>query len=284
MPRTEQLGLTREDIFVQRTKMFPRLPKILTEGDSWFDLPFPGRNIIDQLITHYSGEACWLRLEHSGDEATEMFLRDPKQHVNQVDTLQRVLKTYAFDLILISAGGNDIIGTDGDFFGSLLQSGDEDEPASFLDLDRLTDKLDEIEEAYRALFALRDQYQLGKKIVAHSYDDAIPQDRGVRLVFPIKGPWFWPHLIDAGITSPRVQCDIVHELMERFKARLQTLADEPGNKFLLLDTSDTVNDDQWEDELHPSAEGFHTVAEKFLPALREFCPGHFQHAWPLRAD
>ena len=77
MPKTDQLALTREDIFIQRTKLFPKLPKILTEGDSWFDLPFPGRNIVDQFITHFPGEACWLCLEHSGDELHQM-LADPQ--------------------------------------------------------------------------------------------------------------------------------------------------------------------------------------------------------------
>jgi hypothetical protein len=65
---------------------------------------------------------------------------------------------------------------------------------------------------------------------------------------------------------------------------LRPLADEPANGFQFVDTSGCVGDDQWEDELHPSAEGFHAVAGEFLPLLRMFCPGRFQLAWPLRAD
>src|SRR5215831_1161347 len=106
MPKTEQEPHTRESIFRDNCRLYPRNPKILTEGDSWFDLPFPQRNIIDQLITHYSGEANWLRLEHSGDEATEMFFDQDRldevenlsgHRSQQADLIQK-LKSYSFDL------------------------------------------------------------------------------------------------------------------------------------------------------------------------------------------
>ena len=137
---------TREEIFTRRSRQFPRLPRILTEGDSWFDLPFPGRNIVDQLLAHYPDNACWLRLERVGEEATQMFLPQAGKGISQVDHLRGMLQEYTFQLLLISAGGNDAIGTDGQFFGSLLRNAGTNNAADYLNMKKLDRKLGEVSE------------------------------------------------------------------------------------------------------------------------------------------
>lgn len=283
MPRPP-IPETREEIFARRSRQLPRLPRILTEGDSWFDLPFPGRNIVDQLLSHYPDNACWLRLERVGEEATQMFLPQAGKGISQVDHLRRMLQKYTFHLLLISAGGNDAIGADGKFFGSLLRNAGTNNAADYLDTKKLDGKLDEVMDAYDVLLRLRDEHQQGRPVVAHVYDYAIPQNRPVRLVFPIKGPWLWPHLQTRGVTAPKLQRQIVRVLIDRFADRLFALEDRPGSNFHVVDTRNKVRDDEWGDEIHPSGDGFHRVAGEFVPWLRGFCPGSFGTAWPARVD
>lgn len=274
MPKTDNLALTREDIFVQRTRSFPNLPKILTEGDSWFDLPFPNRNIVDQFITHFPGEACWLRLEHSGDEIHQM-LTEP-----QLSTLRGKMIKYRFDAILISGGGNDLV--DENLAPILNRWVDGMTAEDCLDEAKLTAQLGRIENDYRALLALRDQHQPGCPIITHGYDHAIPQDRGVKLfLWQVKGPWIWPRMINKGISDPDIQRDIARLLIDRFNARIATLSENPVNKFLMADTRKTLAEADWGDELHPTERGFQKIASRLLPHLRQACPGSFKGVFPL---
>lgn len=264
--------------------MFPHLARILSEGDSWFDLPFPGRNIVEQLIHHYPGEACWLRLEHSGDEACDMFLSKPGRRLNSVDEFRRVMGKYTFQVLMISGGGNDIIGADGEFFATLLRATSSDDPAKYLNFQRLDAKLDEVIEAFEIVLRLRDQLQPGKPVVTHVYDYAIPRNRPVRLLLPVAGPWLWPQLQRHGITDPALQRGIVRVMIDRFAERLLDLAQRPGANLHVVNTRGLVKDHEWPDEIHPSEEGFHRVAGAFVPVLRKLCPGSFAKAWPLSAD
>jgi hypothetical protein len=271
-------------MFARRAGMFPHLPRILSEGDSWFDLPFAGRNIIEQLRAHYDGQACWLRLEHSGDEVCDMFLPKRDRRLNAVDEFRRVLGKYTFHVLMISGGGNDIIGADGAFFATLLRPSTSDDPARHLDLPRLDAKLDEVITAYEVVLRLRDQLQPGKPVVTHVYDYAIPRNRPVRLLLPVAGPWLWPQLQRHGVTEAGLQRGIVRVMIDRFAERLRELAGRPGAHLHVVETRGLVKPSEWPDEIHPSEEGFHRVAGAFVPVLRQLCPGRFAGAWPLAVD
>jgi hypothetical protein len=293
MPKTEHQPHTRESIFRDNCARFPHRPKILTEGDSWFDLPFPDRNIVDQLITHYSGEANWLRLEHVGDEATQMFFTE--ERLRQVEGMENTqsqraemvskCKTWKFQLILISAGGNDLIGNEGWFFGSLIKSASGSDPRPYLNMSRLARKLDEVFEAFDQLIRIRDQHQMGVPIVVHGYDYAIPQPKGAELfTLRLKGPWMWEHVKHLG---DNLRCGIARVLMDELNDRMQRFADTRAN-FHYVDARNSVRPETgpfgWLDEIHPAGVGFHAVAKHFVPLLRRFCPGSFQRDWPLGAD
>lgn len=296
MPKTEHQPHTRESIFRDNCARFPHRPKILTEGDSWFDLPFPDRNIVDQLITHYSGEANWLRLEHIGDEATEMFFTQDRLdqveglggHRSQRASLVEKLTHWRFQLMLISAGGNDLIGTDGRFFATLLKDGNGSDPANYLKLARLEAKIVEVLQALDELIRLRDFHQPGCPIVTHGYDYAIPQPKGAELfLFSLKGPWMWPQLQARGIVDRSLQRNITRLMIDRLNQRLQQFAAGRVN-FQVIDARNSVDPQVgplgWLDEIHPGARGFHAVAGRFVPFLREFCPGRFLRDWPLMRD
>ena len=112
--------------------------------------------------------------------------------------------------------------------------------------------------------------------------------RGAELfMFNLKGPWMWPHLRARGILDGALQRGIVRLMIDRLNERFQEFADsQPG--FHFVDARGSVKPEVgpfgWLDEIHPGAAGFHKVAGKFVPWLRQSCPGRFQRDWPLMAD
>jgi hypothetical protein len=52
------------EAYIDKLNAAPGRVGILTEGDSWFALPLPGRpNVVDVLIRQLGSKAAWLRLE-----------------------------------------------------------------------------------------------------------------------------------------------------------------------------------------------------------------------------
>ena len=51
---------------------------------------------------------------------------------------------------------------------------------------------------------------------------------------------------------------------------LADLASTPANKFVLAETQNTLEPDDWANELHPYPNGFKKIAQKFLESLRAY--------------
>jgi hypothetical protein len=237
-------------------------------GDSWFDYPIIDNDtstygnctdIIKQLPSLATPTPNIFKLAHAGDATTaEMGL--PKR--------QRLIATLIDpnnwpggypDAILISGGGDDIAG---DQFCILLDSA-LDGPQG-LNQVRLNLVLGAIEASYRDLFLLRNRYAPGVPIFGHTYDFPIPNG-----VHPFcAGPWLKPSLDECGWTDPVQARQIVQNVLLAFGARLKSLADDPANNFILIQTQNTLSDDSyWANELHPTEGGFGLLAQRFVRAL-----------------
>jgi len=253
--------------YIDKLDAAPGRVGILTEGDSWFALPFPKRpNVVDVLIRQLGSKAAWLRLEKSGDEARIMMAAE------QWEMLQKELtRTKArFDAILFSAGGNDIVGR------AMLPLLKQREPwmawQDCIHGERLQQRLAQIEGAYRELIALRDDYHPDAWIFSHDYDRAIPGDKPIRFgPFKVAGPWMKPHLDAKGITDPSDQKLIVGHMLERFAQTLQRL-EETSHRFHHVRTQRAPAATEWDDEIHPSKAGFEKIAAKVRTALAERFP------------
>ncbi len=262
--------------FRDKIKKRPDLPRILTEGDSWFAFPLPERrNIIDQLIDlNDTNKAAWLRLESNGDTIEEMM--SGRQWANLVDVVQEFRQpANHLQLILISAGGNDVVGR----LEPLL---DTKRPGMSWEDCLLTAKIDErmqqIEAEFLRLISLRDQWLPDCPILTHTYDYAIPQDKPVRLLGLIpEGPWMWPALLKKNIKAGKDQRAVVRFLIDRFADLATSLADAHGN-LIVVDTRGTLEEDEWGDEIHPTNRGFEKVMRRFLPELNRLFPAHFPPA------
>jgi hypothetical protein len=101
------------------------------------------------------------------------------------------------DAILLSAGGDDIVGNS---FAIYL-----DYHGGGLDDDRFQGILASVQASYMDLFALRDiaaaELKIDPKqitIFGHCYDYAIPNNRPAGWPIPLSGPWLWPSLNFSG--------------------------------------------------------------------------------------
>ena len=92
----------RQAVFAASIKQFPERLVMLTEGDSWFSYPL-NANIADYI--EMMNDFSILRLEHNGDEARDILGAGSEQ----LKKLKYYLKNYPVDLLLMSAGGNDLV-------------------------------------------------------------------------------------------------------------------------------------------------------------------------------
>ena len=92
----------RQAVFSASIKQFPKRLVILTEGDSWFSYPL-NANLADYV--EMMNDFSILRLEHNGDEAREILGPGSEQ----LKKLKYYLKNYPVDVLLVSAGGNDLV-------------------------------------------------------------------------------------------------------------------------------------------------------------------------------
>ena len=244
---------------------------ILAMGDSWFDYPLDGdeialasTDIIAQLPGAAAVKPLTLNIAHYGDTSTQIFgLGKQHQVVGLLADPANWRGSGKPDAILISAGGNDIIG---DCFCIYLGYETLGEPA--LDEQRYQGALASIEASYRSLISFRDLRMPGVPIFAHCYDFPFPTGVGVLCL----GPWLKPGLDYTGWGyEPGVE--VCHRMLTDFRAVLAGLASDAANLFVLVDTQGTLGANDWANELHPFPPGFGRLSGRFVATLRGVFPG-----------
>jgi hypothetical protein len=262
---------------LRRTRPKTAIPNVpldfLAIGDSWFEYPLNGNGpsfentaivadaqlgsmgspppkILNQAL---HGQATTAMLSYENQEQMISVLQDQDQWLNQTTSLP--------DAILVSAGGDDLVG---DQFVIYLDYGGEG-----LNITRFQGALDSVRASYLDLFAFRNTFANGVPIIGHCYDYAIPNN-----VHPIcvASAWLWPSLSFAGYDYG-AGLQVVTQMIDLFHDMLAILASDPKNNFSLVDTRNTLtrNASQpggWANEIHPYFSGFTSLAERFLVQLR----------------
>jgi hypothetical protein len=143
-------------------------------------------------------------LKYENQEILISLLEDKEQWLNQASGLP--------DAILVSAGGDDIVG---DQLAIYLDYG-----AGGLNAGRLPGVLDSVQASYMDLFAFRDIFAKDVPIIGHCYDYAIPDN-----VYPIciESAWLWPSLSFAGYDYTE-GLNIVSQMIDKFYGMLSNLA------------------------------------------------------------
>ena len=251
---------------------------LLAEGDSWFDYPF--FDVLEELEEGfgYSIES----VAHKGDTVEEM-----AYDANQLDKLARKLEKLGRGgkvprAILLSGGGNDIAGEE---FSVLLNHKlsslpplNEQVVAGLID-ERLRAAIVELASAVTHL--CQESLNATVPMVMHGYDYPVPDGRGYLGGFWIlPGPWLAPGFRKKGYddSQMRLRCDLMVKLIDRFNTLLQGIAGGPGLGHLHhVDLRGTLSQrlqgkaykSWWNDELHPTEQGFARVAAKFDQLIRQ---------------
>jgi hypothetical protein len=258
----------KQAVFAASVKQFPKRLVMITEGDSWFSYPL-NANIADHI--EMMNDFSFLRLEHNGDDARDIFAAGSEQ----LKKLKHYLKTYAVDALLLSAGGNDIVSEElGNFLNKKVNG---NAWQSAINLGTLTTVLDEIVAAYARLLDARDTLRPKCMVFAHSYCYFQPTGRKATGPFGLlkSGPWMRPVLTKKGIDPDSEGRELARYLVDELHARLKALA-AVRSRFVVIDHRATLPGDDlhWADEIHPSGTGFRRLAEDcWRPALKAAFPG-----------
>jgi len=264
-----------ETEFRRLIKRYPDRPVVIAEGDSWFAWPkewlIAGKasNVIAHLTLMHRFNL--LQLASNGDEVVDMLSGESKFR------LVKLIEKYHVDYLLFSGGGNDIVGAyDFDFF--LRANPHADSFDDYINLPRLHRRISQIQNAYRDLLDLCDQYSLNKdiKIVTHAYDYAVPDPKGAIFAdghFKIDHgkSWMYPYLKTKKVPA-KWHRDIVRYFIDALGAFQKLLQQERPDRIIFADTRGTLKPGKkdWLNEIHPTPRGFKKVALKICQAMG-FC-------------
>lgn len=240
----------------------PTAPRALCFGDSWFQYP-PHPTDLNKQIARLFKNTLFLREGVAG--------RDSAMWKRALPRIQREIGTYRFNAILLSTGGNDIVGSE---LSEFVKTKDQPQspgdvawgeiPApvfQHIRLDTFGLALRYAVNDIRQVVQFRDLYQPACPVFVHNYDYIWPSGVGYTLG-PIKmKPWVKPHLDDVGLTDPVAQRVLTHWLIDQFTRELKAFVSQRAN-MVLIDSRGTLKTRaQWENEIHPTAAGFERIAK-----------------------
>jgi lysophospholipase L1-like esterase len=234
----------------------PGWPLVLSEGDSWFSYA----NVVGELDRVGAGQRPWalLRLEKAGDEI--LTILSGKQRAQLRDYLER----WPFDAMLLSAGGNDIIGPDLPPLLRPFQPGMEVQ--DLVAFSRFERRLRQIQDCLRELLDLIGDAGSPTQVFVNSYDYVVPSGIGAPL--GLAGPWVLPAL-EARNIPPALHQPVVRLLMDAFAGAVDAVAAEPRGfaRLVRVPTAGLLGPGDWKDEIHPNHSGAVKVAGAFATAL-----------------
>ena len=276
MRRIETVG---GDVTVvsRATAEFPTDQLVYAEGDSWFDkftpIPQSGTNLLDAIRTPFL--TAVVDVAHIGDEARDMV------RGHQARQTRAMFDLFAFNSILLSAGGNDLKNVFADLFTAKALAA-EGVPSRFQprDLDRLArpaSYAEFFEDVMRSIGrfvdlrnAARNPTTRAAPIFVHGYDYLQPRPAGAAIFAGSRigpGPWLYPALKAAGLTDVQMRAAADAVVDEMNLQLAQVIAPLPNvhvidQRGLLTPAAagTTGSDADWLDEIHPNPQGFVKLA------------------------
>jgi hypothetical protein len=256
--------------YAQAVDRNPTWARALCFGDSWFQyVPHP--TDLNKQLARAFRRTLFLREGLAG--------RDRQNWRIALPQIGRHIRNYRFDAILLSHGGNDIVGPEMQQILRKAGGAQPDAPwpdADLPDVVRAHVKLKAFSDAMDATFgdigevvAHRDAHAPHSVVVAHTYDYAVPNGTPFKLgPLRLGGPWMLPSLAKAEVPVGERDA-LVRWLVDRFSERLHAFA-QAHAPFRVIDSRGTLVASDWENEIHPRPDGFALIAQThWVPALRD---------------
>lgn len=256
---------------------------VLAEGDSWFNIvghtgAFKPRNVLDTLSFNNRPTAL-VNLAKSGDTAT---------HISQAlhdGALEEALRHRQWDLILLSAGGNDLIDAltekgkyvvSGQALSILKNNTSPDDFKSFIDDAALSLLKLHLLDAYQRFYHYKTQtVNQYTPVLIHTYDYPTPNSAKARCILRL-GPW-----LHAAFKHKRIPETYWYEISDHLFQKLRdVLLDLPAidASFHIVNTCDTLqraehkqtgNSNDWLNEIHPNATGLEKIGAKLTKKISQ---------------
>ncbi|GAB3222301.1 caspase family protein [Spirosoma arcticum] len=252
--------------YFQTIKQHPSRPRLVAEGDSWFQYPL----LVRELIDHLSGVYPIYCVSAAGDT-----LRNMGQKPNFLDAIEEQNPA----IFLMSAGGNDILGEQ---FRDFLETTFNQQPAPLRYLkNNLIQELDQLQTIYQSIFQTLEQRFPQLPVIIHGYDYIIPVDTTLQ---PKKESWLGKYMIERGIEPQSERETVIQFILDEFNKRQQEAAAQFNNVFY-IDLRGTIKrtnrvDECWHDEIHPNDKGYQLLAAPFIQQINQILTSVSAHPAP----
>lgn len=261
-------NLTRDE-YARAIEKHPKAKRAICFGDSWFQyVPHP--TDLNKQLARLFPNTLFLREGLAG--------RDSATWKAALPRIQRHIETYRFHAILLSTGGNDIVGEELQEFvktpempqsvGSMPWGAIPPEVRDHIRLESFEHALRFAIADLKQVVQFRDRASPESVVFVHTYDYIFPNGKPFKLG-PIKfKPWVKPALDAVRLTDPKKQRIVTTWLVDQFARELQAFVSQNPN-MIIVDSRGTLKTEaQWENEIHPVAKGFEKIAkERWKPAL-----------------
>jgi hypothetical protein len=231
-------------------------PVMVAEGDSWFEHP-----LYPDLLDWAGKDFAVLSLAKAGDTWSDMIDQDsePPKHYSD-GSLMGLIHAVAEEsdtarppkTILLSAGGNDLIGQ---IVQCVYPYDPERSEDDYINHDEFDVVLGQVMTDYRDKSA--ELIRMGKIVLVHSYDYPNPQDNGPFIGFPLRK---YRNIPGVGLMRR-----IVNQMIDIFSNELISLANNSNDKIHFINLRETIGTrdilngpDQslWSDEMHGNQFGY----------------------------
>jgi hypothetical protein len=226
-------------------------PRIVSEGDSWFQYPTSLQDIIDHLMRDHA----ILCVSAAGDTLADM--RDQNEVISNVSR-------EGASAVLFSAGGNDLF-QDGNI-GTLIEPVFAGATPSDLLGATFDAFLTRIMADYRAYLLRMHTAHPKVHILLHGYGPA----------FSRNGAWIGRPLKKKGVMPVSVQNALIKLVLRRFNDGLRAMTSDAAlhGKVAHIDVTDIgQSPEDWYDEIHLNGENFGKVAARFRAELKRRLEG-----------
>jgi len=240
----------RRRIFERAKRKMPGKPVVIAEGDSWFLYPFLVKDTIDYVMEDFP-----VRSIAAAGDTLENY-----KNSNQLLTETADIRP---EFVLISGGGNDIIGPE---IVDILKknAGKGLLPQEYLN-EKYPERRKKLIELYSYFFEELRKHHSVKHIFVHGYD-YVRADQPEEV---IQKGWVNKYMIEYGIKNAGDRERLIRYLVDNFNSDLEELVSKYDH-VSYLNMRGLVNENEWYDEIHPNDAGFGKVGSQFINAIKQF--------------